>query len=141
MAGSWGFWAFLSALFAAATTLLAKVGIVGLNSDYAAFFRTLIVVPAMGLVLWSTGQFAQNHEWTARNALFLALSGLATAASWLAYYRALSMGQAAQVASIDKLSVVFIALFGVTLLGEKLSVVNWLGISLVAAGTFLATLH
>lgn len=141
MTSSWVFWAFLSALFAAATTLFAKVGIVGLSSDYAAFFRTLIVVPAMALVLWSTGKFAQTQEWTTRNAVMLALSGLATAASWLAYYRALSMGQAAQVASVDKLSVVFIALFGVTLLGEDLTPTNWFGIALVAAGTYLASLH
>lgn len=138
---SWVFWAFLSALFAAATTLLGKMGISGISSDVGAFVRTLIVVPAMALVLWATGQFAQTQEWTPRNILLLALSGLATAASWLAFYRALSTGQAAQVVSVDKLSVVFVALFGVTLLGETLTPLNWLGIVLVAGGTFLVALR
>lgn len=133
----WVFWAFLSALFAAATSLLGKLGISGISSDVGAFVRTLVVVPAMAMVLWATGQFSQTQEWTPRNLILLALSGLATAASWLAFYRALSTGQAAQVVSVDKLSVVFVALFGVALLGEKLSALNWLGILLVAAGTFL----
>ena len=134
---SWVFWAFLSALFAAATSLLGKLGISGISSDVGAFVRTLVVVPAMAMVLWATGQFSQTQEWTPRNLILLALSGMATAASWLAFYRALSTGQAAQVVSVDKLSVVFVALFGVALLGEKLSALNWLGILLVAAGTFL----
>lgn len=141
MTSSWVFWALLSALFAAATTLLGKLGIAGISSDVGAFVRTLVVVPAMALVLWATGQFAQAQSWTPRNLLLLGLSGLATAASWLAFYRALSSGQAAQVASVDKLSVVFIALFGVTFLGESLTALNWLGILLVAAGTFLLTLR
>lgn len=141
MSQSWVFWAFLSALFAAATTLLGKMGISGISSDVGAFVRTLIVVPAMALALWATGQFAQTQEWTPRNVLLLALSGLATAASWLAFYRALSTGQAAQVVSIDKLSVVFVALFGVTLLGETLTPLNWLGIVLVAGGTLLVALR
>lgn len=141
MSQSWVLWAFLSALFAAATTLLGKLGISGISSDVGAFVRTLIVVPAMALVLLATGQFTQTQDWTPRNLLLLALSGLATAASWLAFYRTLSTGQAAQVVSIDKLSVVFVALFGVTLLGEKLSALNWLGILLVAGGTLLAVLR
>lgn len=141
MGQSWVFWAFLSALFAAATTLLGKLGITGISSDVGAFVRTLIVVPAMAMVLWATGQFSQTQEWTPRNVLLLALSGLATAASWLAFYRALSTGQAAQVVSIDKLSVVFVALFGVTLLGETLTPLNWLGILLVTGGTFLVALR
>jgi transporter family protein len=141
MANSWVLWALLSALFAAATTLLGKLGIAGISSDVGAFVRTLVVVPAMALVLWATGQFAQAQSWTPRNLLLLALSGLATAASWLAFYRALSSGQVAQVVSVDKLSVVFIALFGVTFLGESLSALNWLGIVLVAAGTFLVILR
>lgn len=141
MTSSWIFWALLAALFAAATTLLGKLGISGISSDVGAFVRTLVVAPAMALVLWSTGQFAHPQSWTPRNVLLLVLSGLATAASWLAFYRALSSGQAAQVASVDKLSVVFIALFGVTFLGESLTALNWLGILLVSAGTLLITLR
>jgi transporter family protein len=138
MANSWVFWALLSALFAAATNLLAKVGVRGISSDLAAFIRTLVVVPAMALVLWSTGQFRETGEWTTRNIVMLVLSGLATAASWLAFFRALNLGQAAQVASVDKLSVLFIALFAVAFLGEELTPINWVGILLVTAGTVLA---
>lgn len=138
MANSWIFWALLSALFAAATNLLAKLGVRGISSDLAAFIRTLVVVPAMAMVLWSTGQFRETGEWTTRNIVMLVFSGLATAASWLAFFRALSLGQAAQVASVDKLSVLFIALFGVTFLGENLSALNWIGIMLVTTGTVLA---
>jgi transporter family protein len=138
MANSWVFWALLSALFAAATNLLAKVGVRGISSDLAAFIRTLVVVPAMALVLWSTGQFRETGEWTTRNIVMLVLSGLATAASWLAFFRALNLGQAAQVTSVDKLSVLFIALFAVAFLGEELTPINWVGILLVTAGTVLA---
>jgi transporter family protein len=141
MTNSWVFWAFLSAFFAAITNVLAKAGIVGISSDLGAFIRTLVVVPAMALVLWATGQFRGPTEWTARSVLLLVFSGLATAASWLAFFRALNLGQAAQVVSVDKLSVVLVALFGVALLGEELTLISWLGILLVAGGTVLATLH
>lgn len=141
MANSWVFWAFLSAFFAAVTNLLAKAGISGISSDLGAFVRTLIVVPAMALVLWATGQFRQPADWTLRSVLLLVFSGLATAASWLAFFRALNLGQAAQVVSVDKLSVVLVALFGVALFGENLTLINWLGILLVAGGTVLVAIH
>lgn len=141
MKDSWVFWAFLSALFAAATNILAKLGISGISSDLGAFVRTLVVVPSMALLLWATGQFRQPAEWSTRNILLLVFSGLATAASWLAFFRALSLGNAAQVVSVDKLSVILVALFGVALLGENLTLINWLGILLVAAGTVLVALH
>lgn len=141
MANSWVFWAFLSAFFAAVTNLLAKAGISGISSDLGAFVRTLVVVPAMALVLWATGQLRQPTDWTLRSVLLLVFSGLATAASWLAFFRALNLGQVAQVVSVDKLSVVLVALFGVALLGENLSLINWLGILLVAGGTVLVAIH
>ncbi|MCW5876031.1 MAG: EamA family transporter [Anaerolineales bacterium] len=141
MSNSWVFWAFLSALFAAVTNVLAKAGISGISSDFGAFVRTLVAAPAMALVLWASGQFSQPAEWTLRNVLLLVFSGLATAASWLAFFRALNLGQAAQVVAVDKLSLVLVALFGVALLGENLTPLNWLGILLVAAGSVLVAIH
>lgn len=141
MTNSWVFWAFLSAFFAALTNLLAKAGIGGISSDLGAFVRTLVAAPAMALALWATGQFRQPADWTVRNVLLLVFSGLATAVSWLAFFRALNLGQAAQVVSVDKLSVVLVALFGVALLGETLTPLNWLGILLVAGGTVLVAIH
>ncbi len=141
MTGSWVFWAFLSALFAALTNLLAKAGVSGISSDLGTLIRTLVALPALALVVWASGELNQPSDWTLRNVLLLGFSGLATAASWLSFFRALSLGQAAQVVSVDKLSVVLVALFGVALLGEKLTPINWLGILLVAGGTVLVAIH
>jgi transporter family protein len=85
----------------------------------------------------ATGQGQPLGSISARTYIFLALSGLATGASWLCYFRALKLGQAAQVAPIDKLSVVLVAVFGVIFLGERLSAANWLGVVLIAAGAVL----
>ena len=89
------------------------------------------------LIVYATRQFQNPADISARTYLFLLLSGLGTGASWLCYFRALKLGNAAQVAPIDKLSVVLVAVFGVLFLGEKLSAVNWLGVALVAAGALL----
>jgi len=134
---SWLFWAILSAVFAALTAIFAKVGVANINSDLATFIRTLVVVAALGLLLAATGQFQAPGPISARSYLFLILSGLGTGASWLCYFRALKLGEAAKVAPIDKLSVVLVAVFGVVFLGERLSAPNWLGIALIAAGAIL----
>jgi bacterial/archaeal transporter family protein len=134
---SWQFWALLSAVFAALTAIFAKVGVENVNSDLATLIRTLVVVCILTLIVYGTGQFQNPAEISGRTYLFLLLSGLGTGASWLCYFRALKLGNAAQVAPIDKLSVVLVAIFGVVLLGEKLSLVNWLGIVLVASGALL----
>jgi transporter family protein len=136
-ASSWLFWAVLSAVFAALTAIFAKVGVENVNSDLATFIRTLVVVAALGLILAATGQFQTPGSISARSYLFLLLSGLGTGASWLCYFRALKLGDAAKVAPIDKLSVVLVAIFGVIFLGEKLSAPNWLGVALIAAGAIL----
>ncbi len=135
--GSWLFWALLSAAFAALTAIFAKVGVENINSDLATFIRTLVVVAALGLLLAATGQFQAPGSISGRSYLFLLLSGLGTGASWLCYFRALKLGEAAKVAPIDKLSVVLVAVFGVVFLGEKLSAPNWLGIALIAVGAIL----
>jgi bacterial/archaeal transporter family protein len=134
---SWQLWAVLSAVFAALTAIFAKIGVENVNSDLATFIRTIVVVAVLGLIVLATRQFQNPAEISGRTYLFLALSGLGTGASWLCYFRALKLGNAAQVAPIDKLSVVLVAIFGVLLLGEKLSAVNWLGVLLVAGGAIL----
>lgn len=134
---SWQFWALLSAAFAALTAIFAKVGIENINSDFATFIRTIVILLALGGILAATGQFQPLNSISSKTYLFLILSGLATGASWIAYFRALKIGQAAQVAPVDKLSVVLVAIFGVIFLGEKLTGPNWLGIGLIMAGAVL----
>jgi transporter family protein len=137
VASSWQFWALLSAVFAALTAIFAKVGVENVNSDLATLIRTLVVVCILTLIVYGTGQFQNPADISGRTYLFLLLSGLGTGASWLCYFRALKLGNAAQVAPIDKLSVVLVAIIGVAFLGERLSAVNWLGVVLVAAGALL----
>jgi len=137
---SWQLWAVLSAIFAALTAIFAKVGVENVNSDLATFIRTIVVVCVLGLIVYATRQFQDPTEISGRTYLFLLLSGLGTGASWLCYFRALKLGNAAQVAPIDKLSVVLVALFGVTFLGERLTALNWLGVAFVAAGAILVAI-
>ncbi|PZQ88725.1 MAG: transporter [Leifsonia xyli] len=134
---SWTTWALLAAVFAALTAIFAKIGVEGVNSDFATFIRTLVVVGALGALLAATRQWQPLNSISGRTYAFLVLSGLATGASWLCYFRALQLGDAARVAPIDKLSVVLVAIFGATLLGEKLSLVNWIGVALISAGAML----
>jgi transporter family protein len=134
---SWQTWALLSAVFAALTAIFAKVGVENINSDLATFIRTIVVIVALGCLLAATGQFQAPGTISSRSYLFLVLSGLGTGASWLCYFRALKLGDAAKVAPIDKLSVVLVAVFGVMFLGERLSMPNWLGVALIAVGAIL----
>lgn len=137
---AWQFWAVLSALFAALTAIFAKVGVEAIGADLATFIRTLVVIVLLAAILAASGQFQSPAAIPGKTWLFLLLSGLATGASWLCYFRALKIGQAAQVAPIDKLSVVLVAIFGVLFLGEKLAALNWLGVALIAAGAILVAL-
>lgn len=134
---SWQLWAALSAAFAALTAIFAKVGVEGVNSDLATFARTVVVLLALGAILAATGQWQDPRAVPGRTWLFLVLSGLATGASWLCYFRALKLGPASRVAPIDKLSVVLVAVFAVLFLGERLSGPNWLGVALIAGGAVL----
>ncbi|MEE3627327.1 EamA family transporter [Nitrospirillum sp. BR 11752] len=134
---SWQFWALLSAVFAALTAILAKVGVEGVNSDFATLVRTAVILLVIAALLPITGQWQAPATVSARSYLFLVLSGLATGGSWLCYFRALKLGEAARVAPIDKMSVVLVALFGALFLGERLSLPNWLGVALIAAGAVL----
>ncbi len=138
--GSWLFWALLSALFAAMTAIFAKIGVREVNADFATLVRTLVIVAVLGLIVAATGQFQAPGKIPGRSWLFLVLSGLATGASWLCYFRALKLGDASRVAPVDKLSVVFVALLGVSLLGERLSPGGWIGVTLIAAGGIVMAL-
>ena len=132
--GTWQFWALMSATFAALTAIFAKIGVETINSDFATLIRTVVILCALAAILTATGQWQPLATITSRTYFFLARSGLATGASWLCYFRALKLGQAAQVAPIDKLSVVLVAIFGVLFLGERLTGANWLGVVLIAIG-------
>ncbi|PSJ60177.1 EamA family transporter [Pseudaminobacter soli (ex Li et al. 2025)] len=134
---SWQFWAVLSAAFAALTAIFAKVGVENVNSDFATLIRTIVILAVTASIVVATGQAQALGSISTKTYAFLILSGCATGASWLCYFRALKLGQAAQVAPIDKLSVVLVAVFGVLFLGERLSGANWLGVALIAAGAVL----
>lgn len=134
---AWQFWALLSATFAALTAIFAKVGIERVNSDFATFIRTIVIIAVLAAILTVLREWQPPRSISARTYVFLLLSGLATGASWICYFRALKLGDAARVAPIDKLSVVMVALLGVAFLGEKLSLPNWAGVALIAAGAVL----
>jgi transporter family protein len=134
---AWPFWAILSAAFAALTAIFAKIGIENVNSDFATFIRTIVILFAAALMVVVTGNWQSPSSVSTKTWVFLVLSGCATGASWICYFRALKLGDAARVAPIDKLSVVFVAIFAVLFLGEKLSLPNWLGVILIACGAVL----
>ncbi|QFY60410.1 EamA family transporter [Rhizobium grahamii] len=140
MTQSWIFWAVLSAAFAALTAIFAKIGVAGVNSDLATLIRTVVIVFIISAIVAATGQWQPLSSISGKTWLFLCLSGAATGASWLAYFRALKIGDAARVAPIDKLSIVLVAVFGVVFLGEKLNLMNWLGVGLIAGGALLIAL-
>jgi bacterial/archaeal transporter family protein len=136
----WQAWALMSAVFAALTAIFGKIGVENIGSDFATFIRTIVILVVLAAILAATGQFEPWGRIPQRTYLFLTLSGLATGASWICYYRALKMGNASQVAPIDKMSVVLVALFGVAFLGERLSLRNWLGVAMIGAGAVLVAL-
>ncbi|MBP7002730.1 EamA family transporter [Amaricoccus sp.] len=137
---SWQFWAVLSAFFAALTAVLAKVGVGPINPDLATLIRTGVILALVAALVACTGQWQAPQAIPARTYLFLVLSGFATGASWLCYFRALKLGDASRVAPIDKLSVVMVAVIAAVVLGERLSAVNWLGVALIGTGAVLVAL-
>jgi transporter family protein len=130
----------LAALFAALTAIFGKIGVSGVDPDYATLLRVVVIAAFAGAIVLVRGVAQPLSALAPRTLIFLGLSGLATGMSWLCYYRALSLGQASQVATIDKLSIVLVAVMGVTFLGEGLSPRNWLGIVLVMAGAALVAI-
>ncbi len=136
----WQFWAVLSAVFAALTAIFAKIGIEKINSDFATFIRTVVILIVLGIILFATNQYQSLKTVSQKSLVFLVLSGIATGGSWICYFRALKIGNASQVAPIDKLSVVLVAVFGVAFLGERLSTAEWIGIFLIASGAVVIAL-
>ena len=130
----WAWWALLSAVFAALTAIFAKVGLTGIDSDLATLVRTGVIIVCLAAFVWWTGKWSNPWRFSPRTLGFLTLSGLATGASWVCYFRALQVGEASKVAPLDKLSLVLVAVFAVVFLGERPSVRDWTGIALVAIG-------
>ncbi|MGI4831308.1 MAG: EamA family transporter [Janthinobacterium lividum] len=131
---SWLIWSLLSAVFAAATALLAKLGIAGVDPNLATAVRTTVVVLFAWLIALTFGSHAGILQIERRSWIFLLASGVATGLSWICYFRALSVGQASKVAPIDKLSVIFVILLAAPLLGEALTTRKLVGGALIAAG-------
>ncbi len=134
---TWQFWAVMAAGFAALTAILAKAGLDDLNSDYATFLRTIVILIFLGGILFATGQWQSLAGTSQKSILLIIGSGIATGLSWLCYFRALKIGDASRVAPVDKLSVVLVAVFGTLFLGERLSGLNWLGVLLIFTGVML----
>ncbi len=137
---SWIGWAILSALFAAATALLAKVGVAHVDSNLATAIRTTVVVVFAWTIAIGLGKHGEIRLLDRRTVFFLALSGLATGLSWLCYFRALQLGPASRVAPLDKLSVPLVMLFAWLLLGEKLTLPVVAGGLLITAGAIVMVL-
>lgn len=137
---SWLTWALLSALFAAATAILAKLGVENIDSNFATAIRTTVVVVFTWLIAYAARQPGTFNAPSNRTWLYLTLSGLATGLSWLCYFRALQLGPASRVAPIDKLSVALVILFGMLFLGERLTWGKALGGTLIVAGAIFVAL-
>lgn len=140
-ANSWFYWAALSAVFAASTAILAKVGVQNVDPDLATLIRTLIILIVLSGFIWAVGEWSNPLALAPRTWLYLGLSGLATGASWVCYFRALKVGEASKVAPVDKFSLVLVVIFAVAFLGERPSGRDWLGIAMVAGGVLLLALR
>lgn len=136
----WFLFALLSAIFAALTSILAKVGIDGVNSNLATAIRTVVVVGMSWGMVFLTNAQSGIADMSKKSWIFLILSGLATGASWLCYYRALQLGEASKVVPIDKLSVVFTLVFAFVFLHEKLTPKSLIGCILIGIGSLLMVL-
>lgn len=137
---TWFYWALLSAVFAALTAIFAKIGIQGIDSDLATLVRTAIIIVLLSAFVWLTGKWSNPFTLSAKTWLFLGLSGLATGASWVCYFRALQVGEASKVAPVDKFSLVLVAVFAFAFLGERPTTREWAGIIMVAVGMLLLAL-
>jgi len=136
----WIFFAIMSAVFAALTSILAKIGIEGVNSNLATAIRTVIVVVMAWGMVFLTHTQSGISEISRKSWLFLILSGLATGASWLCYYKALQMGEASKVVPIDKLSVVITLILAFVFLHEEFTAKSLIGCIMIGAGTLIMVL-
>ena len=133
----WFMYAILSAVFAALTSILAKIGIDGVNSNLATAIRTIVVVAMSWGMVFLTDAQSGIHSISNKSWLFLILSGLATGASWLCYYKALQIGEASKVVPVDKLSVVITLVLAFVFLHEKFTAKSLIGCALIGAGTLI----
>ena len=133
----WVIFAILSAIFAALTSILAKVGIESVNSNLATAIRTIVVVFMAWLMVFITGNQNGIVDISKKSWIFLILSGLATGASWLCYYKALQLGEASKVVPIDKLSIVITIVLAFIFLGEQITLKTLIGCCLIVTGTFV----
>ena len=140
MHADWRAFAIASAFFAALTAIFGKVGVSEINSDLATFLRTIVILSVTALLIWARHEWQRPDALSSRGVLFLVLSGIATGLSWLCYYRALQIGPASRVAPLDKLSVIFVVVFAVSFLGEKLTWKIGVGSVLIALGAALMAL-
>ncbi len=140
-ASGWLVWALLSAAFAALTAIFAKIGLEGVDSDLATLIRTTVIIGVLAGFVYFTGKWSNPLELSGRTWTFLALSGLATGASWVCYFRALKIGDASKVAPVDKGSLVLVALFAFVFLHERPSAREWTGILMVAGGVLVLALR
>jgi bacterial/archaeal transporter family protein len=140
MNADWRVFAVASAFFAALTAIFGKVGVSQINSDLATFIRTIVILMVTALLIWARHEWQRPAGLSPRGVLFLVLSGIATGLSWLCYYRALQTGPASRVAPIDKLSVIFVVVFAVSFLGEKLTWKVGMGSVLITLGAALMAL-
>lgn len=136
----WKLYAILSALFATATAILAKIAITGINSNLATAIRSIVILMAAWFIVFVTKSFEDIKTLSFHNLLFLVLSGLATGFSWLFYFKALQIGEASKVAPIDKLSVVFTIIAAFLILGEVPNVKTIIGGALIALGAIIIAL-
>ncbi|MBR1419767.1 MAG: EamA family transporter [Selenomonadaceae bacterium] len=136
----WLIFAILSAIFAALTSILAKVGIDGVNSNLATAIRTIVVVGMSWIMVFLTNAQTGLHEISTRSWIFLIASGFATGASWLCYYRALQLGEVSKVTAIDKFSVVITFILAFVFLHEEFSTKSIIGCILIGAGTLIMVL-
>ena len=136
----WLMWALLSAVFAAMTAIFAKIGIQGVDSDLATLIRTVMILFVLAAFVWFTGKWSNPLDLSRKTWLFLALSGLATGASWVCYFRALKLGEASKVAPVDKLSLVLVAVFAFIFLAERPTIQEWIGIAMVGIGVVVLAL-
>ena len=136
----WAIFAILSAIFAALTSILAKVGIEGVNSNLATAVRTIVVVLMAWFMVFATGNQNGIVDVSKKSWIFLILSGLATGASWLCYYKALQLGEVSKVVPIDKLSIVITTILAFIFLGEQITLKTLIGCCLIVAGTFVMIL-